>query len=887
MLSDLLYRLRALFRGREMNAEVDEELRYHLEREAEKYRRSGISPEDAARRARLALGGKTQVEQQCRDSRGTRFVEDLLQDLRYAMRSFAKTPGLSSLIVLSLAIGIGANTAIFSLTSALLLKPLPYPEPDRLAILWLRSPGIGIPQDWPSPGQYHDIVTQNHVFDDTALAYGDDFILKEGSRAVKVDGIEATSNLLPMLGAKAMLGRIFLPEEDLPGKPQTVVLTYGFWQREFAGDRHVVGRSMTLDGHPHTIVGVLSPRFRLNHEVIPTIAGIDKPEFFMPPLAEAKDGTNYGSENYNILARLKPGVTMQQAQADIRVIADRLRREKHRDPSFTISVVPLMEQVVGNVRTAVLIIFGAVSLVLLIACTNVANLLLSRATTRYREIAIRTALGAGRARIVRQLLTESILLGLLGGAAGLGITGLSLSIARRMHPGNIPRLEELGMDVRVLGFTFAISIFTGVIFGLAPALRATRVDLTTSLKAGGKGITNGGLSVRHDKLRGALVIAELAISLPLLVGAGLLVRSFVRLAKVPPGFNPQHVASMDVGAYGPQFKDPTTRVQFYQELAERTLRLPGVTATGAVSALPMTSAVGWGGMQIEGYVPPPDEPELQVDQRAATPPYFSAMQIPLIHGRMFAETDTAKMPPVAIIDQKMADRFWPGGDAIGKRIRTGGKSPWIPIVGVVGVVKEYGLDTDTRMVVYWPHAQRPIATMYVVARTTSDPAATTAGIVHLVNGLNPDVPVYDVATMEQRVQDSMARQRFAMTMLGAFAGFAMILAAIGIYGVMSFLVTQGTGDIAIRVALGARRASILSLVFRQGMGLACLGIVAGLAGAFGLTRLMNSLLFGVKPTDPLTFFSVLALLLFVALSACLVPAGRAMRIDPMTALRTE
>jgi len=887
MLSDLLYRLRALFRGKEMDAEAEDELRYHLEREAEKYRRSGISSEDASRRARLAFGGTTQVEQECRESRGTKFVEDLLQDLRYAIRSFAKTPGLSLMIVLSLAIGIGANTAIFSVTSTLLLKPLPYPHPDRLAILWLRSPGIGIPQDWPSPGQYHDIVTQNHVFEETALAIGDNFTLTEHTRAIKVDGIEATSSLLPMLGAKAMLGRIFLPEEDEPGRPQTVVLTYGFWQREFAGDPNIVGRSITLDGHPHTVVGVLSPDFRLNHEVIPTVAGIDKPEIFMPPKEEAKNPTNYGSENYNIVGRLKPGVTMQQAQADIDVIAARLREEKHRDRSFTISVVPLMEQVVGNVRTAVLILFGAVGLVLLIACTNVANLLLSRATTRQREIAIRAALGAGRARVIRQLLTESILLSLMGGVAGLGLSALSIFVARRMHPGNIPRLDELGMDFRVLVFTFGVAILTGIVFGLAPALRASHVDLTANLKAGGKGSLSGGLSVRHDKLRGALVIAELAISLPLLVGAGLLVRSFVRLANVPPGFNPKDVVSMDIGAYGPEFKDPATPVQFYQQLAEGIGRLPGVTATGAISALPLTSAVGWGGMHIEGYVPPANEPELQVDVRAATTTYFSTMQIPLIRGRMFAETDTDKMPPVAIIDQKMADRFWPNGDAIGKRIRRSDDSPWTTIVGVVGVVKEYGLDTDTRMVVYYPHTQIRNGTLYVVARTSSDPASTISAIIHVVNTINPGVPVYDVATMEQRVQDSMARQRFAMTMLGGFAGFAMILAAIGIYGVMSFLVTQGTADIAIRVALGARRASILSLVFRQGVGLVLLGIVAGLIGALGFTRLMNSMLFGVKPTDPLTFFSVLALLLFVAVFACLVPAGRAMRIDPMTALRTE
>jgi predicted permease len=607
----------------------------------------------------------------------------------------------------------------------------------------------------------------------------------------------------------------------------------------------------------------------------------------MPPAEEAKNATNYGREVYNILARLRPGVTMEQAQADIDVIAARHRQEKHRDRSFTISVVPLTEQVVGNVRTAVLILFGAVALVLLIACTNVANLLLSRATTRQREIAIRAALGAGRVRVIRQFLTESIVLSLMGGVAGLGLSALSILIARRMHPGNIPRLDELGIDFRVLVFTLGVAILTGIVFGLAPALRASRVNLAASLKAGGKGPLRGGLSVRHDKLRGALVIAELGISLPLLVGAGLLVRSFVYLANVPPGFNPQGVVSMNVGAYGPGFKDPSTRVQFYRQLAERLGHLPGVTATGAISALPLTSAIGWGGMHIEGYVPPPNEPELQADQRSATPPYFSAMEIPLIRGRMFAETDTDKNPLVAIIDEKMADRFWPHGDAIGKRIRRSNDSPWITVVGVVGVVKEYGLDTDTRMVVYYPYAQASFGTMYVVTRTTGDPASTVDAVVRQVNALHVDVPVYDIATMEQRLHDSMARQRFAMTMLGGFAGFAMILAAIGIYGVMSFLVTQGAADIAIRVALGARRQGILSLVFRQGMGLVCLGMAAGLLGALGLTRLMNSLLFGVKPTDPLTFLSVMALLFFVALCACLVPAGRAMRIDPMAALRTE
>ncbi|MGA7312951.1 MAG: ABC transporter permease, partial [Silvibacterium sp.] len=568
-------------------------------------------------------------------------------------------------------------------------------------------------------------------------------------------------------------------------------------------------------------------------------------------------------------------------------IAARLREEKHRDRTFTISVVPLMEQVVGDVRGAVLILLGAVALVLLIACTNVANLLLARSSGRQKEIAVRTALGAGRGRLVMQLLTESVLLSLLGGVAGLGVAALSLYVVQKIHPGNIPRLDEIGMDFRVMAFTLAISLLTGIVFGLAPALRASRVDLNSTLKAGGRTSHSGGLNVKHDKLRGALVIAELAVSLTLLAGAGLLIRSFVHLLSVPPGFNPESIISMHVAAGGPKYKERPKRVQFYDDLAERVRSLPGVTGFGATSVLPLTPSIGWGGMQIEGYVPPKDAPELQVDKRSATPDYFRTMSIPLLQGRFFTPADTDKSQPVVLIDQKMADRFWPKGDAVGKRIRQGDKEPWQTIAGVVGVVKQYGLDIDTKMVTYFPYAAWGNGEMFVVAHTTGDPAALANSIVELVHGIDADVPVFEIATMQQRVHDSVARQRFAMTMLGAFAGFAMILAAVGIYGVMSFLVTQGTSDIAIRMALGAQRSSILSLVLQQGMALALLGIAAGLAGALSLTHVMSGLLFGVSATDPVTFAGVAVLLTMVALSACYFPARRAMRVDPMVALRYE
>ncbi len=812
----------------------------------------------------------------------------VIQDLRYGARMLMRNRGLTMVMVLSLAIGIGANTANFSVMSALLLKPLPYPHAERLAILWLRSPGIGIPQDWPSPGQYHDIKTQNHVFEETAIAVGQNYTLTGLTKAIKVDGIAASASLLSMLGAKPLLGRTFLPDEDRPGKPDTVVLTYGLWKESFGGDPNILGRSLTLDGTPRSVVGVLGPDFRLNHEVMPTVGGIDKAEIFLPLPLDAKEEVDYGPENFNILARLKPGVTMRQAQADIRIIAARLREEKHRDPSFTISVVPLMEQVVGNVRSSILILVAAVALVLLIACANVANLLLARASGRQKEIAVRTALGAGRRRVVLQLLTESVLLGVLGGAGGLILSAWSLYLVRAIHPGNIPRLDEIGMNFRVLAFTFAISIFTGIVFGLAPALRGSRVDLNSALKAGGRSSrSGGGLSVKHDKLRGALVIAELALSLTLLAGAGLLIRSFARLISVAPGFNPDHVISMQIAAEGPKYREDAQRIQLYQDLTQRLSNLPGITEQGAVSSLPLTPAVGWGGMAIEGYVPPANQPELQVDQRATTPDYFRAMAIPLIAGRFFSSSDTDKSQPVVLVDQKMAERFWPQGDAVGQRIRQNEHRPWLTIAGVVGVVREYGLDADTRMVVYFPYPQQPYGTMFLVAHTTTDPAGMTGAMIEQVHALDSDLPVFDIATMQQRFHDSVARQRFATAMLAAFACFALILAAIGVYGVMSFLVTQGTPDIAIRMALGAQRSSILSLVFQQGLSLALIGIAAGLIGALILTRAMASLLFDVGATDPLTFLGVAMLLALVALAACYIPARRAMRVDAMVALRYE
>jgi predicted permease len=816
-------------------------------------------------------------------------VHLFIQDFRYALRMMRKSPGLTIVIVLSLAIGIGANTAIFSVTDALLLKPLHYPQPDRLAILWLRSPGLGIPQDWPSPGEYIDVKTQNSSFEESAIAIGQEFSLTGLAQPERIEGIRTSGSLFHLFGTKPIMGRTFSAEEETPGKDKSVVLTYGLWRRVFGADPQIVGKGLTLNGNPFTVVGVLGPEFVLNNEVMPTVASIEKIEIFLPLPLGADAANDRGNENFNVMARLKPGVTMRQAQADIDVIAGRIREKDHRDPTFTISVVPLLEQVVGNVRRAVLVLLGSVGLVLLIACANVANLLLSRATSRQKEVAIRTALGASRVRLVRQLLTESTLLGLLGGAAGLIIAAAGLYVVRTINPGNIPRLDEIRLDAGVLVFTFAVSILSGIVFGVAPVFRVLKIDLNSTLKAGGRrSQDDGGLGLRRHGLRGLLVVSELAISLMLLIGAGLLIRSFVRLAGVPPGFNPGNVISMRLAVNGPKYKEPQPIAQFYEQLGENIRRLPGVKAEGAVSALPLTSSVGWGSVTIEGYTPPPNAPELQVDLRIATPDYFQAMQVPLLKGRFFSNSDTREAQQVILVDEKLAQHFWPHDDPVGKRIRQGGlKSPWMNIVGVVGVVKQYGLDTDTRMVVYYPHKQQPGRGMYLVARTTSDPATLAGEIVRQIHALGPDVPVYEIATMQQRLNHSLARQRFSMIMLGAFACFALVLAAVGVYGVMSYLVSQGTHDIGVRMALGAQQSAILRLVVRQGLSLALIGIVAGLASALILTRLMESLLFGVKATDAVTFSLVALLLGLIALLATYVPARRAMRVDPLVALREE
>jgi predicted permease len=628
---------------------------------------------------------------------------------------------------------------------------------------------------------------------------------------------------------------------------------------------------------------VLGPNVLLNHEIMPTVASIQQMDVFLP-LAFPKDpATLRGDENYNVMARLKPGVTVAQADADVAAIAARIREKDKRDRTFTIDVVSLVESVVGNVRLAILVLLGSVTLVLLIACANVANLLLTRASGRQKEVAVRTALGASWYRLARQLLTESVLLGVLGGMAGLLIAYGALQVVRATNPGNIPRLDAIALDGTVLAFTLAVSVVTGILFGLAPALRAVRVDLSSSMKSGGRSTQgDGGLGSSRRRLRSLLVVAEVAISLMLLIGAGLLVRSFVRLQNVSPGFDPEGVVSMRVGVSTRQFADRDASLAFYRPFGEALAAVPGVTARGAVSALPFTSSVGWGSINVEGWTPEPGQ-ELQVDQRAATVQYFQTMRIPIVQGRGFTDADlTTTSEQVAIIDEQFAQRFWPNGDAVGRHV-------WFDparkmrIVGVVGGVKQYGLNIEGRIVLYRP----TVNAQWHVVRTSSNPAMVAREMVRKIHELDPTITVVDIQPMTARMNQSMARERFSTLMLGAFALFALLLAIVGVYGVMSHLVTQGAHDIGVRMALGAERGRILKMVLRQGLELTGAGIVVGLAGAALLTRVMASLLFGVSTTDLATFSVVPIVLIATAALASYIPARRATRVDPVTALRDE
>ena len=812
-------------------------------------------------------------------------METLLQDLKYGIRMLVKNPGFTAIAIIALALGIGPTTAIFSVVNAVLLKPLPFVEPSRLLMVYETNLQRGFNRGTMSYPNFADVRDQNQVFEKMSSYHSGDFILTGRGEPLRLQGAVVNADLFPLLGVKASLGRTFLPDEDKPGSVRAVVLSNRLWRNHFNSDPGVVSNSLVLDGKNFTVVGVMPEGFQFPVQNEPvelwsTIAGEASGE---DPMTSHR-----GAHYMNAIARLKPGVTIERARADLETIAGRLEQQYPDTNSHRgVFIESALESLVTDVRLALLVILGAVGCVLLIACANVANLLLARATSRHKEMAIRAALGASRLRVMRQLLTESILLAILGGSIGLLLALWGTNLLVSIIGNDVPRSAEIGIDGRVLGFTLLVSLLTGVVFGLVPALHSSKTDLTESLKEGGRGSTEGS---RRNTMRGALVIIEVAIAVVLLAGAGLLIQSLLRLQHVNPGFNPQNVLSFSLGL--PEVKySAQKQIDFFNQIVSRIESTPGVQAASAVLPLPLSSDRIRITFETEGRSIPRSELPAS-EYRAVALNYFRTMGIPLLKGRDFDARDSRQSTQVIIVNEDFAQRFFPGDDAIGKHIKPGmsngeDKPAWREIVGIVGSVHHLSLSSEPTPEYYVPHTQMPFDSMTIVARTEGDPRALISAVQREVRALDSELPVYNIKTLEEYVAASVAQPRFNTLLLAIFAGIALVLTAVGLFGVMSYTVMQRTHEIGIRMALGAAETDVLKMVVRQGMTLAGIGIGIGLAGAYFLTRLMTSMLFGIGATDPLTFVAISVVLAIVALGACFVPARRATRVDPMVALRYE
>jgi putative ABC transport system permease protein len=809
-------------------------------------------------------------------------MNTLWQDLRYGLRMLLKNPGFTLVAVVALALGIGANSAIFSVVNSLLLRPLPFEQPDRLVQVWEAIPQRGrfeVPASFPNFADWRD---QNHVFEQTVAYSGWSFNLTGSAEPERIRSAIVSPAFFSTLGIKPILGRTLLPGEDQPGKDLSVVISRRLWERRFNSDPNVVGKTVELNGKGFTVVGVIAPPADL--------PGLSDDTELWAPVSQGLGFTNRLWHYLNVIARLKPGVGREQAQADMDRIAAALSRQyPEANADRGLRVVPLQEQVVGDVRPALLVLLGAVVFVLLIASTNVANMLLARAAGRQKEIAIRTALGAGRWRLVRQLLTESLLLALAGGTAGLllALWGTDLLVA--FGPSDLPRVKEVAVDGRVLAFTFAVSLLVGLVFGLVPALQASRPELNETLKEGGRSATGG---AARRRVRSLLVVTEVTLSLVLLVGAGLLLKSFFRLQAVNPGFNPQNILTMQLDLTGPNYQKGAQAISFHDQLLDRVKALPGVESAATTSFVPIAPDAGFSRLAfaIEGQTPDPADPPVAF-YNGVSPDYFRTMQIPVLRGRVFDERDVRNSPGVAIVNETLARRYFPGSDPVGRRITMNDENPkeedWATIIAVVKDTKPRELAGEPVAEMYMPYAQQPEPNMALMIRTVARPDAVAAAVRREVLALDRDQPVYSVRTLPAVMSEAVATPRFRTYLLGAFAALALVLAVVGIYGVMSYAVTQRTHEFGIRMALGAQGKDVLKLVVGHGMALALAGVAIGLVASFALTRVLAGLLYGVTPTDPVTFAAVSLLLAAVALAACLVPARRATKVDPMTALRYE
>jgi len=802
-------------------------------------------------------------------------MQTLWQDLRYGARMLLRNPGFTLIAVLTLALGIGANSAVFSVVNSILLRPLPYRDSDRLVTIGHSYSKLNMIGPVSAPA-FFDYRDQSAVFESAALFSGTNRNLTGQGEPERLSGQRVSASYFPTLGVQAILGRTFSPEEDQQGHHRVVALSYGLWQRRFGSDPAVLGRTLTLDGESYTVVGVMPASL------------YGETEIWVPVALTPEEAALRQWNHLSMVARLKPGVSLQQAQTAMNTLADRLRQQYpqiYSGGSWGIAVKSLFEESVGEIRRALLVLLVAVSFVLLIACANLTNLLLARSATRRKEVAIRAALGAGRLRLVRQLLTESLLLALLGGGFGLLLSLFGVDLLVALNHGNIPRWQEIGVDGRVLTFTLAVSLMTSALFGLAPALQSSKIELTAALKEGGRSSVSG---FRSFGLRNLLVVSEVALALVLLVGAGLLLRSFARLLEVNLGFQPQNLLTMQVSLPTSKYGTPEQRRAFYEQALGQIRALPGVVSAGAVSNLPLSGAMTSSGFTIEGHQTMQRE-LYPADPRSASSEYLQTMSIPLLRGRYFTERDRAGAPEVVIIDEVLARRYFPNEDPLGKRLAVEGPG-WREIVGIVGQIKYKGLDVDYQGQLYFPHAQDPWRGMYrmnLVVRTTAEPMSLVSAVRGAIQRVDKDQPVYRVMAMEQLVADSVAQRRFSMFLLGLFAALALLLAAVGLYGVLAYSVTERTHEIGVRMALGAQRRDVLKLVVGHGLMLALTGVAIGLVASFVLTRLMKNLLFGVRATDPLTFATIALLLTVVALVACYLPARRATKVDPLVALRCE
>ncbi len=876
-----------LWRRKKMEEELEKELRFHLDQHTVDLIAQGLDPEEARRRASLALGGPEQVKEKCRDARGTRWLEDLLQDLRYGVRISMKKPGFTFIAIFTLALGIGANTAIFSVINALLLRSLPFAEADQLVMIWETHPDIRGPV-----GTYPDFLdwrAQAQSFQGMAAFSNKRYRKAEltgHSETIEAQGMLISYDLFSLLGLKPILGRNFLPEEEQPLNNRVVILSQAVWRRGFANDPGIIGKSIQLNGASFTVVGVMGEQYPLETD-------------FWLPLSHLNqmDLTSRRHHSVQAIGRLKPGATIEQARKELETIAERLRQlypATHKN--IGVELTPMRHHLAGNLRPIVLLVFVAVALILLIACANVSNLLLAQMAGRQREMAIRAAIGAGRGRLVRQLLVESLLLALLGGVAGLALAAWSIPVLRSgllgIVTGKIPGLETIGVDWRTLAFTFGVSLLTSVLFGALPALQISRIDLNQTLKEGGKGSAGAG----RRNLSRTLVMIEVRLAVIVLVGAGLLVRSFQKLLQVDPGFRADHLLSLKIELPGSRYQRFDQVRDFYQRLTPRIQALPGVEQAALIDRLPFAPSLHISRFAAEGQQPEPGkEPITQfrgVDHR-----FFEMMRIPLLRGRLFDEKYVARAwtsladDTEVIINETMARRFFPNQDPVGKHIfmHWGSAKPTaVLIIGVVADIKDLGLDAAVEPEIYWPGVGYEAV---ILARTNIDPLSLASAVRQAVLSTDPALPLQQARSVEEILDASLARRRFTLILLCLSALLALLLAAIGIYGVVGYSVAQRAQEIGIRLALGAQAGDVLKLIIGRGITPVLLGLALGLAGAFALSRLLTrltaGLLFEVRPTDPATFTAIALLLVVVALLACYLPARRGTKVDPVTVLKHE